>query len=551
MNMARGSEEGGFVVDVSSIRAALIVLLHHSMVKAVHTQKGHGQSQGHQGQGRASEKNLRFDYVTDINRALLLPRYPRYVEYAKKNYREEGAAIVEELLVHGRMMTEEIILESTECLTRYLAVGTSGSGSGSGSDNGNDDGDDDEEHEVSSEQKMALAQKVIEALSKMVEHGFVEMVEPVVPIDEKVNQQDDTNESSDQPSVGRKRRLDEMTNTCTDDGGNVSAHVINIRSILSRNNYKRTFPPGAVWRVNIQMFHAYLRSFYIGRLVAERYGHEKSYGAIITAALKYIAHKKYSPTFQKQNGTEGNHFMIESSFTPDDIMQFLPAPILAEFKNKAGGARSNLSSALVTLAQFVYPKVLAEVEDAQGHAQGGKFEVTTRQAMTYLKGRIIHEVVRERYGVVAARICAILQAKGHLESDAIAESAMVPAKDAREILHQLYKSNYLSLFYLQQTKQHNPSTAIYLWYVDNSKIENIVLNNTCKALYNLRLRRQHEVQVGKDWIERAKEAGETDENDSELDKLNKNKFCQGLERLDNACLQLDETLMLLKDFSGQ
>lgn len=161
---------------------------------------------------------------------------------------------------------------------------------------------------------------------------------------------------------------------------------------------------------------------------------------------------------------------------------------------------------------------------------------------------MLHNIVKEHYGDVAARICSILQAKGHLESDTIAESAMVPAKDARELLHRLYKANYISLFYLQQSKQHNPANAIYLWYVDMKKIEKTVLLNTCKAFYNLRLRRQHEVEVGKDWIERAKEAGETDENDSELDKLNYNKFCQGLERLDNACLELDEVLMLFKDF---
>ena len=78
----------------------------------------------------------------------------------------------------------------------------------------------------------------------------------------------------------------------------------------------------------------------------------------------------------------------------NDIMPFLPSDI----KNKSGGARSNLSSSLVTLSQFVYPKV--KVEEAQGHAQGGKLEGTTRQAMAYVKGRIIREVVRERFGAV-------------------------------------------------------------------------------------------------------------------------------------------------------
>ena len=77
-----------------------------------------------------------------------------------------------------------------------------------------------------------------------------------------------------------------------------------------------------------------------------------------------------------------------------------------------------------------------------------------------------------------------------------------------------------------------------------------IQKNVTKALVNLRLRRQHEVEEGKDWIERAKLAGDTDENDSAIDKINYNKFCRGLERIDNASLQLDETLMIMKDFEG-
>ena len=135
-----------------------------------------------------------------------------------------------------------------------------------------------------------------------------------------------------------------------------------------------------------------------------------------------------------------------------------------------------------------------------------------------------------------------------MESDAIADSAMVPAKEARECLHQLYKANYISMLYLHQSKQHNPANAMYLWCIDKRQIEDTVLKNISCALLNLRLRRQHEVEQGKDWIERAKLAGNTDENDSEMDKINYNQFCQGLERLDNSCLQLDETLMILLEF---
>lgn len=88
----------------------------------------------------------------------------------------------------------------------------------------------------------------------------------------------------------------------------------------------------------------------------------------------------------------------------------------------------------------------------------------------------------------------------------------------------------------------------YLWSISKQRILKNVTDNVGVALLNMRLRRQHEVEVGKDWIERAKEAGATDENENETDKVNYTRFCQGLERLDNAALQLDETLTVLKDY---
>jgi DNA-directed RNA polymerase III subunit RPC3 len=88
----------------------------------------------------------------------------------------------------------------------------------------------------------------------------------------------------------------------------------------------------------------------------------------------------------------------------------------------------------------------------------------------------------------------------------------------------------------------------YLWSISKQRTLRNVTDDVSTALLNMRLRRQHEVEVGKDWIERAKEAGAADENENETDKVNYTRFCQGLERLDNATLQLDETLMVLKDY---
>jgi DNA-directed RNA polymerase III subunit RPC3 len=305
----------------------------------------------------------------------------------------------------------------------------------------------------------------------------------------------------------------------------------------------------------------------LGRLVAERYGDQvQSAGSIVTAALKFCAHKEHvvtkkllavlasssSSSTNTSATEEAKHRLLEDKamFTPDDIMPYLPAPVLANFKSKAGGARSNLSSSLLKLCKVTYPQTIIHVEDSKTLADGGKFEIATRQLVTYLKNRCFHQMVLDRYGEIAARICSVLEVKGHLESEAVADNAMVFVKDAREILHKLYKENFISMLYLQQGKQHNPKSAIYLWNIDKKRTMRTFFRDVCRAIINLRLRRQHEMQVGKDWIERAKEAGATDENDSELDRVHYHRFCQGLERLDNACLQLDETVMILNDFDN-
>ena len=497
LNLARGSEDNGFVVDASAVNAALIVLIQHSLVKVIAPSKP------------SNGGFVKYKYMLDAEQSLYLQRYPRFVEYAKKMFQETGAAIVEELLANGRMTGSEAIKGALAILENLISG------------------------EMPKEERKLLIQKIVDTFQIMVESGYVENV---LPIDFSSSNSNSSSSDSQvletNPSFAQNEIDDE-----------INVHL--------QNTSKTIFADGAVWRVNVRMFHSSLRAFYLGRLVAERYDQIQFSGAVVSSVLKFIAAKEFSRKFQSKHRSEDEKQMLlaeKNSFTAYDIMDFLPPMILSDFKNKAGGALVNLSSLLSELSTLIYPPVLEEIEEANGHPQGGKFEIATRPLLSYLKDRIFHQVVKDHFGDTAARICSILGTKGHLESDAIADSAMVPAKEARECLHQLYKANYISMLYLHQSKQHNPANALYLWCIDKRQMEETVLKNISCALLNLRLRRQHEVEQGKDWIERAKLAGNTDENDSEMDKINYNKFCQGLERLDNACLQLDETLMILLEF---
>ena len=97
------------------------------------------------------------------------------------------------------------------------------------------------------------------------------------------------------------------------------------------------------------------------------------------------------------------------------------------------------------------------------------------------------------------------------------------------------------------TKTHNSGTAIYLWEVKQDRLYKNVMHNLCTVLLNLRLRRMHEVEAGSEWMSRAKDQGQSEENENEEDKKRYLAFCAGLQRLDSAILQVDETLMIFSD----
>ena len=65
--------------------------------------------------------------------------------------------------------------------------------------------------------------------------------------------------------------------------------------------------------------------------------------------------------------------------------------------------------------------------------QDSKFEICTTRMVQYLQQRISNQMILDQHGEVAARVVTILTLNGHLESDSLAEAAMVPAKDIREV----------------------------------------------------------------------------------------------------------------------
>ncbi len=128
-----------------------------------------------------------------------------------------------------------------------------------------------------------------------------------------------------------------------------------------------------------------------------------------------------------------------------------------------------------------------------------------------MRNCIQHCVLSSHHGLITTCVVLMLRICRHAKLDVVAKYAMVPAREAWEVLHRLHWDRYVDLFDMHMTKTHNTGTDIFLWDVIPPFLSKAVFNNICTVLLNLHLRRQHVVDVGKDWIDRVKELGDTEE----------------------------------------
>jgi DNA-directed RNA polymerase III subunit RPC3 len=519
-------------ITKSHVRAALLVLIQHGIVEpriaptfasTIHSQKQKQQRKRTQPQQpQYAPVVYRYNALAAVHRL----RYAKMVEYIKRAVDETAAVIVLELAVLGRARTVELIRAAAEkCAPEQT-----------------------NQHN----RKLTLRQSVAETMCKLVQAGFIQKTPEIgslliVPDNEDEDEGETEFEMDANGSHPPRKRVKIDAETAMPAQLNDEDPAV-VAILHSNAQWKNTLPIDAVWKINISLFHESLRAFHIGKLVAEIHGHRvQSAGSLITAALKYRAHYNF-------HNKDSNDFIMSTTFRPADILKYVPKPVIQLLEQKHGGLHFQIQKSFQQMAdQLRNPLVVRRVGD-------DLFEVAVRSLVDFLQDRIAHQIVYDRHGEVAARVVSILNAKGWLESDALAELAMVPARDTREILHHLFRSRYVEIFHLSSsssgTRQYNPASAIYLWGVDRKRLLiPTIRSNVATALWNIRLRRENHVQCGKIFLERAAAQQQQQDNgkngdsaDNRNDQLQYERFCLGLERLDVATLQLDETMMALHDF---
>ena len=136
-------------------------------------------------------------------------------------------------------------------------------------------------------------------------------------------------------------------------------------------------------------------------------------------------------------------------------------------------------------------------------APGGstQFVVNVANIIRFLRERTMHSILTERYHEeeneanhgVCARIYQVLLHAKYAEQNQVADLAMIPMKEARIHLYQMYKDKYI-MYQEVPRRDHNPETTIFLWCVNNSDEKfAVVVEDLHKSMLNLRLRQEHEI----------------------------------------------------------
>mmetsp|Transcript_10883 Transcript_10883/g.25966 ORF Transcript_10883/g.25966 Transcript_10883/m.25966 type:complete len:501 (+) Transcript_10883:649-2151(+) len=332
-------------------------------------------------------------------------------------------------------------------------------------------------------------------------------------------------------------------------------------------------PPNEVWRVNIPIIQDQIRANKLGGLAFRRHSTMSKYSRLLVmAALRYVSHKKHAAAVGvndddvvgEDDGTGTMMAVIDETsydaaqpiilqseiFTSSELAKYLPASVREDFKQQPGGFLHNLENQLNVLCDVQTPRVFGKMTPAGGGGSS-RYYVRTRDMVRYLHDCQQHQFIKSNLGINAARTVSILKEHSFLESDLVAEKAMMPPKETRDVLHNLFRQGYVNLLNLNQGKQYNTSTTIYLWEYNRTKLQRKVSDEVCTALLNMRLRRQNEICRGAQFMDRAATAAANSmggENEHKADQEERRKFAVGLQRIDNAILSLDELSMTLEDF---
>ncbi|MBW0496044.1 hypothetical protein O181_035759 [Austropuccinia psidii MF-1] len=187
-----------------------------------------------------------------------------------------------------------------------------------------------------------------------------------------------------------------------------------------------------------------------------------------------------------------------------------------------------------------------------GGGSGGmrEFKVEYGKYSVELRKGLVSKIIREKYGVEAARVVRILLNKGRLDEKHLAKFAMMSLKDSRELCLKLSAGKILELQEVPKTNDRQPSRTFYLFFIDFRKL---ILNLSMmirKAQTNVIMRIEYELRKRKNLMAKSNRTDVIEDQDSYLtvwERAEIEKLKKIIEALEVAKFRLERDLFILND----
>ncbi|KAK9828834.1 hypothetical protein WJX72_002313 [[Myrmecia] bisecta] len=284
---------------------------------------------------------------------------------------------------------------------------------------------------------------------------------------------------------------------------------------------------GAVlWRVNTDECNRRLRHAACVRLVTQKRGTDvgAALAALLAASCPFETKLK-------------EHFSVE--FAEVDILK--AAQRLADAKPEAYVMPADMTACLRELVE----------DDLRLAAVGGEgpngtgYFANESNIINIVKVKEVEAVVRERFGALGLRVFRLLLLSGQLEQKQIADQAMMPLKDCRELLYRMLKAGFVGLQDIPKTADHAPSRTFYTWRVAAKAAADLLAAELYREAHNIRTRLDHEMLQQREVLEMV-EGGNGHILHTHRGPLERIKKVSAV--LETCLLQVDALIAIFNDF---
>ncbi|KAF5904485.1 DNA-directed RNA polymerase III subunit RPC3, partial [Clarias magur] len=426
------------------VKKCLCVLVQHGMAKF--------------GPGRRGPAGP-VEYQLNNERVLYMLRFPRYIYTAKSLYGDTGELVIEEILQRGQMTMSRVVRTVADRLTQNMEDG----------------------------QSMDYSE-VINAFSRLVETHFLQRCPPVDSLgtgsgtsssgtsDSSANATPQPAQPESHPDCyklpqihlsgrGKRRRS----------SGDADANDRRAKRAKLENT-EMSGDEGIYWQVNFERFHLHFR-------------HQAIIGAV-ASKLDQTSSEIVRTMLRMSEVTTPANAAYTQAISANEIFRALPTsynigrPILDQY----------LTLLVDDPMEFV---------GKAGDSGGGMYVVNLHRALANLARATLESVVQERFGSRSARIFRLLLRKKHLEQKQVEDFAMIPAKEAKDMLYTLLSENLVQLQEIPKTPDHAPSRTFYLYTVNQLPTARLLLQNCYKTVGNLIERRLCETKENKRHLEKS------------------------------------------------